>query len=1043
MSFVVNKNQKTVVFSILLISLVTFNIMPYMFNAENNGKLSSLLTNISDKFNSIEKQEKNMINSELKLLNLSYLIFDFKTMNENGFLAYYNTYDLFNIYRALYRNAKIYGWLDKPLVSFGLLATLAFYTKNKTMAREAEYLWNYIKENLLYTAPISILSNTKLECYRIPYLSKYNRESETANIYSQVVGLYYLWKITGNYSYFEDLRKSIMYKESYIDDGGVNHTYLYGYYYNVIWHPFVNTADPSRYHPPYGSPIFYIYWNGTAISKYNYWTWTSQITTVFNIALKENIITPVIYSKVFRDLFFILWDGSKMIWEAWSPFTNDTRSLFGEGKTRIHAYNLGPFIFSARYFPELNDYLSILFNTMSNYYWLNSRKMYKYNPSNAATFEQFMMTIPNALYQLNNKSDIVINRNVLSSLTYLIAGVLKRPVAWPNKADYYGILHAKYVSGDWLEKDSGSPQYVDVKNTHEGYSTAMYLLSNYRLEQLYFNSYVYSLVNCLTQFIDSNGYFLNRYSLTSGLNSITFLPNIVMLSSYFPMLYNFSYGKTWHDEFRYSYRWSFFPIFFKLRKAHNETEIIFTIMDIHLNKNSLLFLPFYDSISDKLPSFNAKKIIINGEDFTDKTVIFSDNVISLLRKTDYNNFHVSNLTIVYSNKTEYIQDQDQDLLIDYWENITGFDPFEADTDGDGLIDSYEAYYGDFSVDLNDDSDRDRMPIRYEQFFFTSPYKKDTDNDELSDGFEIAFNLDPLDIDTDNDGVKDGDELEWQLNPRTRYTHKSEYPDRSDWYWYSIIENAGSWDKNMEKSYETSLDFDSDGISNYLEFYNGYDIFSPNDFFVGFTYPENNTWINTSEINIKWSYMNNSPFQGFSIRIDNVTHFVGFKTCFIATGLFAGAHTATIYMHISDNLTLAVSIRLYVDFVPPNIEILEPKNNSVIKKNWSYITWICYDDYAGVAEIYARINNGSWMRIGPVDSFNATGLHDGENRIEIKVIDKAGNTKKIVIILYVNLPDNTFENVYLIYLSITICLIVVSIAIIYKEKITDHNKSNSK
>jgi len=962
----------------------------------------------------------------LRLFNLSYLIFNYKYIDEKGFVAFYDSYDLFIIYKALYKNAKAYAWTKYPLSAFGLLASLGYYTRNRTIISEAEHLWNYMKnENLIYLNPILIKSNSNYVFYRVPYLARVSHNDNSSNIFSQVIGLYHLWKATGNDSYFEDLRKTIYFKESYVKDG-VNYIYFYGYYYNVIWHPLVNTSDKECYHPPYGTPIVYIYWDGSAIKRYNYWTWASKIITVFYIAVREEIIPVQLYAKIFRDFFMVLWDGEKTIWEAWHPLTNKTDSLFGKGSTRIHAYNLASFIFASYYYPELSDYLAKIFNVMLKY-WVKTRKMYRYYPETTITFEQYMMTIPNFLYQLDNSSEKVIQRNILAALTYLIVGVLDKPVAWPNKVNYYGILHAKSVNGEWIESNSGAPKYVSVKITHEGYATAMYLLTIYGLEQLYFNQFLYSLINCLKKFINSQGYFMGKYTLGSGLSPIALNYDLIQLCSYFPMFYKISYGKRWHDEFRYNYRWFLFPIFFQERRINNETEIIFSVLDLYLNKDSLVFLPFYRSIDEKMPYFNAKKIYVNGMDYTDKAIIFSDNVIAPIRSTDHDNYYVSNLTIVYSNNPNYIIDSDGDLLTDYWENLTGLDPFNIDSDGDGIIDSYEAFYGNLN-DYNVDLDRDHMPVKYEQFYFTSPYLADTDGDNLTDGLEIAFNINPLDVDSDNDGVQDGDELKWQLNPRTRYTHSEKYSNRSDWYWYAIREELGSWSRDLEISYEESLDFDNDGINNYLEFYNGYDIFVPDYIYVGFVYPSNNTWINMSTIEIQWIYVNTSNFLGFSIQLDqSEVQFIGFNTSFTATNLNEGRHYFRLYVHFFENFTSIETLYFEVDLTPPVIKIRYPANNSIINKTWVLIEWICYDTLSGIAQRLIKINNDSWINLGSENPFNATGLLPNKNRIEIKISDKAGNVNEITLVIIVVLPK-TVKN-HLMHFSINASMMLI-VAMLY-------------
>jgi uncharacterized repeat protein (TIGR02543 family) len=90
----------------------------------------------------------------------------------------------------------------------------------------------------------------------------------------------------------------------------------------------------------------------------------------------------------------------------------------------------------------------------------------------------------------------------------------------------------------------------------------------------------------------------------------------------------------------------------------------------------------------------------------------------------------------------YWQDSDGDGISDDNEYYYGTDPYNADSDGDGLNDGDEVYY-----------------------YGTNPANSDSDYDELSDGDEIyAYNTSPTNNDTDGDGYDDGYEVRNSSNP---------------------------------------------------------------------------------------------------------------------------------------------------------------------------------------------------------------------------------------------------------------------------------------
>lgn len=91
------------------------------------------------------------------------------------------------------------------------------------------------------------------------------------------------------------------------------------------------------------------------------------------------------------------------------------------------------------------------------------------------------------------------------------------------------------------------------------------------------------------------------------------------------------------------------------------------------------------------------------------------------------------------------------------------DVADADTDSDGLLDSFERRYGFDPLtpdDVDTDSDGDGLSNVAEQLAGTDPRLADSDGDGLSDGAEeTAHGTDPLRVDTDVDGLNDGAEVQ--------------------------------------------------------------------------------------------------------------------------------------------------------------------------------------------------------------------------------------------------------------------------------------------
>jgi len=123
-------------------------------------------------------------------------------------------------------------------------------------------------------------------------------------------------------------------------------------------------------------------------------------------------------------------------------------------------------------------------------------------------------------------------------------------------------------------------------------------------------------------------------------------------------------------------------------------------------------------------------------------------------------------------------DSDRDGLSDTYEtSVSHTDPNARDTDHDGILDGVEVAHGTDPghVDLpaaaraagfggldSLDSDHDGLSDGFEQRGGTDPFAADTDHDGLPDGVEVAQGSDPHSVDSNHDGLSDGFAAEHDL-----------------------------------------------------------------------------------------------------------------------------------------------------------------------------------------------------------------------------------------------------------------------------------------
>ncbi|MDX9791373.1 MAG: OmpA family protein [Candidatus Kapabacteria bacterium] len=171
-------------------------------------------------------------------------------------------------------------------------------------------------------------------------------------------------------------------------------------------------------------------------------------------------------------------------------------------------------------------------------------------------------------------------------------------------------------------------------------------------------------------------------------------------------------------------------------------------------------------------------------------------------------------------------DYDKDGLTNAREKEIGTDPYNPDSDGDGLKDGDEVY-NYYTDPLKPDTDDDGLGDYDEIYTYkTSPVKSDSDSDGLNDGEEIARKTDPLNADTDGDGLLDGDEVKnYQTDPLNKDTDDDGLIDGDEALKYGTNPKSKDSDSdgledgaeiNQHKTNPANADTDGDGLNDGAE-----------------------------------------------------------------------------------------------------------------------------------------------------------------------------------------------------------------------------------
>lgn len=149
-----------------------------------------------------------------------------------------------------------------------------------------------------------------------------------------------------------------------------------------------------------------------------------------------------------------------------------------------------------------------------------------------------------------------------------------------------------------------------------------------------------------------------------------------------------------------------------------------------------------------------------------------------------------------------------------------------DSDGDGIVDSLDAFPNDSTETA--DSDGDGLGDNLELQLLTDPHNSDSDNDSIIDSVEVALGTNPLSNDSDGDGIPDDQELNLGQNPSSDDTDGDGVSDSED----AFPANPSEWlDSDGDGvGNNADLDDDNDGMPDAWEVANQLDPLSPTDAF---------------------------------------------------------------------------------------------------------------------------------------------------------------------------------------------------------------------
>jgi len=165
-----------------------------------------------------------------------------------------------------------------------------------------------------------------------------------------------------------------------------------------------------------------------------------------------------------------------------------------------------------------------------------------------------------------------------------------------------------------------------------------------------------------------------------------------------------------------------------------------------------------------------------------------------------------------------------------------------------------------------------------------------------------------------------------------------------------------------------------------------------------TYPINESFINSSSLWIRWNYTEEN-LDRFELYIDAQLYYNGSATSFFAENLTDGDHSIRLICWDKARNFFEETIKIVIDTSSPQIEIIQPKNSSIINENKIILKLTFSDD--NFDKIYIKINESSWTDYGTNTSIEIELDKEGFYIISVKAVDKAGNKNETKIILTID------------------------------------------
>ncbi|MFP4609090.1 MAG: Ig-like domain-containing protein, partial [Candidatus Aenigmatarchaeota archaeon] len=197
-----------------------------------------------------------------------------------------------------------------------------------------------------------------------------------------------------------------------------------------------------------------------------------------------------------------------------------------------------------------------------------------------------------------------------------------------------------------------------------------------------------------------------------------------------------------------------------------------------------------------------------------------------------------------------------------------------------------------------------------------------------------------------------------------------------------------------------------------------------------TSPEPKALFAESEVDVTWDGGDDiSGIENYKVRLDQGEWIdAGTDTQYSFDELSDGDHVVELIAEDGAGHTSTETITFSVDTTSPRLYILSPEHEKTIDKDEVTVRFSGNDETSEVAYYEVRVNGGEWIDIGSNTQHTFEGLSEGDNTIEIKAVDDAGNERTTELTVTVDESISIYWWIIIAIVILAVLLVVVMVMV---------------